>query len=312
MTVIESAIAKAADEASAEIAKGLSSIIAIPAAEIGNYIADKVRFLRFRSLLKVLKKAEKLCEEQRTSLKAPALKFLVPFAESASLEEEDDDDIQEMWANLLINSDNLEIADGLMYINFLKNIGHREVKFIREIVEGGRARTNAMFISFHNAEDAEFIDRNSYEILIERLPEFFDYGYLADLIVDLSECTGVVYSEVCLIGEDEFGDSVEYCSDVNWNLRNERAKSAAVLQSLGILEKFDFKYIKVPILSDSAELFIMGYRLTPAGIAFYEACNGGAFKHKFDHDINDDQTEGIALWLRNRKSKVNSGSRRQG
>jgi len=300
VAIIESAMAKAADEASAEIAKGLSSIVAIPSAEVGNYIADKIRFLRFKSLLKVLKKAEKMCEQEGTKLKAPAIKFLVPFAEAASLEEEDDDNIQSLWANLLKNSDKIEIADGLMFVNFLKNIGHREVKFLKEIVEGGRARTNAMFISFHNAIDAEFLEKESYKVLLERLPDDFDYNFLADLVVDLSECTGVIFLEICLLGDDENGDVVEYCNDVNWEARKERMKAITVLQSLGIVEKFDFKYISVPRLSESAELFVKGYRLTSAGVSFYEACNGSGFKHKFDQDINDDQTAGIRRGLEKR------------
>ncbi len=53
VTGTEIALAKAAEEATTEIAKGVASVLAAPSNELGNYIADKIRFLRFKSLLKV-------------------------------------------------------------------------------------------------------------------------------------------------------------------------------------------------------------------------------------------------------------------
>lgn len=296
VTGTEVALVKAADEATKEIAKGLASVLTVPANELGNYIADKIRFLRFRSLLNVLKKAEQLCDEQGTKLKAPAIKFLVPFAEAASLEDEDDDDIQNLWANLLKSSTDLEIGDSLMFVSFLKRIGGREVELLKELIEGGRATTRAMFISVYNAEDTEMFGRDQIETLIERLPEDFEFTWLADLIVDVAECTGILFAEIALLGVDGDGDVAEISADCDWETRSRRAKPAAALESLGVLERFEFGRIAVPQLGPEAQLFVKGYRVTPAGIAFYEACTGSLFKHEFERDVDDDQTEGFRSW----------------
>ncbi|MCW2362871.1 MULTISPECIES: hypothetical protein [Sphingobium] len=58
-----------------------------PSREIGNYIADKIRFLRYKSLLSIVKRAEEKAKINGMALKMPPIKFFLPFAESASLEE---------------------------------------------------------------------------------------------------------------------------------------------------------------------------------------------------------------------------------
>lgn len=290
-------MAKVGDAATREIAKGLASILSIPANELGNYIADKIRFLRFKSLLKVLKKAERLCDQEGTKLKTPAIKFLVPFAEAASLEEEGDDDIQMLLAELLKSSGDLDIGDSLMFISFLKRIGRREIEFLKELLECGRATTRAMLISVYNAADAEMFGQNQIETLLERLPDDFNFSLLADLLVDVAECTGILFTEIALIGANEHDEITEISADIDWETRNRRSKPAAALETLGIVERLGLGPIPVPQLGPEAELFVKGYRVTPAGIAFYEACTGSPFKHKFERDVDDNQTEGFRSWM---------------
>jgi hypothetical protein len=69
---------------------------------------------------------------------------------------------------------------------------------------------------------------------------------------------------------------------------------------LGVLERFDFRSIKVPQLGADAEVFVKGYRITPAGIAFYEACAGAPFKHSFERDVDDNQQEKFREWCKSR------------
>ena len=71
-----------------QIANTLNNALDSPSKEIGNYIADKIRYLRYGSLLKIVKSAEEKAKAQGLALKMPPLKFFVPFCESAALEDE--------------------------------------------------------------------------------------------------------------------------------------------------------------------------------------------------------------------------------
>lgn len=302
MKTPETAVAAVGQDLAKEVSKGLADALKVPANEVGQYIADKIRFLRYKSLMKILQKAADFSKKEGVKLDAPAIKFLVPLAEAASLEDEDDDEIHQLWANLLSSSSDLKVGEGLLYINFLKNIGRREVEFLKELIEEGRAKTNALFISFVNGVDAGWVDESSFETLIERLPEDFDYTFLADLIVDIAECTGILFSEITLLGEDDDGYSVQVAADIDWQKRMRRDGAADVLESLGVLRRFEFKRIPVPGVL-CGELFVQGYRITRAGIGFYEACTKSNFKHQFTHDVNKDQTEGFRQWLEDRASR---------
>lgn len=74
-----------------------------PLAEIGDLFSDKVRFLRFKSAAKTLNRAAEIAKEQGISPKAIPMKFLVPFIEDCSLEEEDSPFIDQ-WAALLASA----------------------------------------------------------------------------------------------------------------------------------------------------------------------------------------------------------------
>jgi hypothetical protein len=100
-----------------------------PLAEISDLFSDKVRFLRFRSAAKTLNRAAEIAKENGISPKAIPMKFLVPFIEDCSLEEEDSPFI-EQWAALLASAskgfDPLHVA----IRDVLKNISAKEAELI--------------------------------------------------------------------------------------------------------------------------------------------------------------------------------------
>jgi hypothetical protein len=103
-----------------------------PLAEIGDLFSDKVRFLRFKSAAKTLNRAAEIAKENGITPKAIPMKFLVPFIEDCSLEEENSPLI-EQWAALLASAskgfDPLHVA----MRDILKNIS---AKVVRNIIGG--------------------------------------------------------------------------------------------------------------------------------------------------------------------------------
>ncbi|HEX9736281.1 MAG TPA: Abi-alpha family protein [Thermoanaerobaculia bacterium] len=70
--------------------------------ESGGYVADRIRFLRFRQGLRVAQKAKALLDQLQIPVNPVPLNILVPILEGASLEE--DQELVEQWARLLASA----------------------------------------------------------------------------------------------------------------------------------------------------------------------------------------------------------------
>jgi hypothetical protein len=77
----------------------LGRLLGKAADEAGLMIAESVGYVRFCNQLRILNRAEKMLEEAGIEPKKVDLKFLAPFLEKCSLE--DDPDLSERWAALL-------------------------------------------------------------------------------------------------------------------------------------------------------------------------------------------------------------------
>jgi hypothetical protein len=101
-------------------------------AEIGDLFSDKVRFLRFKSAVKTLNRAAAIAKEKGIEPKTIPIKFLVPFIEDCSLEDEESPFI-EQWASLLASAskgfDPLDVA----IKDVLKNISSKEAALIETL-----------------------------------------------------------------------------------------------------------------------------------------------------------------------------------
>jgi hypothetical protein len=140
-----------------------------PVAELGDLFSDKVRFLRFRSAAKTLNRAAEIAKEQGISPKAVPMKFLVPFIEDCSLEEEDSPFI-EQWAALLASAakgfDPLHVA----IRDVLKNISSKEAALIEAL--GGAIEAKMLEDNVNSYEIVEHIDVNTQGIIWHRAQKF--------------------------------------------------------------------------------------------------------------------------------------------
>lgn len=125
--------AKAVQEVAKTTGKGIDA-----AREMGGFIAnyvrgpleqglgifeDKLRYARWERQQRLMLRAQEFLED--TGLNEPPtgvpLKFAVPLIQAASLE--DDDDLQDLWARLLVNASiDPEIASHRMFISVLENM----------------------------------------------------------------------------------------------------------------------------------------------------------------------------------------------
>jgi len=69
-------------------AVGFLQRILRPVAEATDFLSDKIRYYRFRSAIRTLERAQEITVQSGITPKELPLKFLVPFLEECSLEED--------------------------------------------------------------------------------------------------------------------------------------------------------------------------------------------------------------------------------
>lgn len=95
-------VSSTAIEKGIDIAKSfVDKLVLPPIEELGLLVRDQISYWRFSNQVRILNKAKEICERNEVSVKAIPPKLLCPYLENASLE--DDDDLQNKWAILLVN-----------------------------------------------------------------------------------------------------------------------------------------------------------------------------------------------------------------
>lgn len=96
--------------------------------QVGGLIADQVGYLRWRAGVKMLGRAQRFAEAQGVTVDAVPLKNFVPLLEGASLEAEEDDDMIDRWAQLLVTNMSSETPPG--WADILRQLSPAEAKVL--------------------------------------------------------------------------------------------------------------------------------------------------------------------------------------
>jgi len=108
---------------------------------------DEAKFERWENAQKLMIKAKKIIDDSQKEIKKPPLKISTPLLENASLENEED--LQNKWANLLANSLTWEKNITPAYIEILKELSTLEVHILDKIY-------NDAILSNENITDVQF------------------------------------------------------------------------------------------------------------------------------------------------------------
>ena len=85
-----------------EIAKEfIGKLVGPSIEELGLFLSDNVKFLRYKNQIRILLKAKSYVEKRNISTKEIPIKILVPLLEQASLEE--NEELQDKWAKMITN-----------------------------------------------------------------------------------------------------------------------------------------------------------------------------------------------------------------
>jgi hypothetical protein len=188
--------AKIAVEKSLDGAGAFLSKICLPVAEeFGLFLKDRVHIWRSLNVIKALKRAEKKYKEIHGSEE----KELHPRMLSSIIENvswSDDDEIQELWAGLLVSSCTKDGKDdsNLMFINLLSQLSNSQVKILnygcvnskKLVSKGGWMHTESLEVSLKDLqnicqiEDFHHIDRELDHLRAVQLLDAFGGGFHPD------------------------------------------------------------------------------------------------------------------------------------
>ncbi len=191
-------------------------------ASIGDIIVDQLSYFRWNNTLKFLAKYNKKRARRKLEGKDMPLppKFVLEVLENAI--QEDDEQIQEQWCNMLINWQDIEknCDPKYMYIDILKNLNINEIRLLKQIsidpnLEKTRTNKN-IYYDRNIIPNALHINNEEYELMVLNLfrLKFCDSlkssGYaisvgnlpvLADAGIDKIIITSIGYNLIKLIDE---------------------------------------------------------------------------------------------------------------
>lgn len=102
--------------------------------EFGGVLSDSVKGWRARNMIKILTRTKVLIEQSGLSQQELSGKFFVQAIEKASVE--DDDTLQEKWAQLLSSAVSGKVQQDVKYISILSELSSIEVKLLDAISKG--------------------------------------------------------------------------------------------------------------------------------------------------------------------------------
>lgn len=255
-----------------------------PVAEAGELLSDKVRLIRWQSALKIIKRAEEIARVNGIDAHQIPLKFLVPFIENASLEDETSP-LCEKWAQLLAKAAESGSYAQRLYVDILSGLGPDEADLIdklagqiinfTEVFDGAvqnlSGKTSNMntqtMVATVDGFRAMLVERISADVKLASSGKFTRIG-LETRFEERSEDSELgmkiesIHCEVRLSGKPE---KIWYFYPPVFA----RRASYDRLLSFGLIERY----------SDSrsyrnAEVSVTYFTVSSLGVAFVEACRG--------------------------------------
>lgn len=275
------------DDVAEELSSVLGELLDPSAKQLGHFLADKIAFLRWKSAIKTLKKAKKIADQEGGFENIPPLKVFVPWMEGCSLEEDDNDVLQNLWANLFVTATRSENPNHVLFVDTLKKLCRDHAILLQKICSDKNSRdgwnyswtldTKQDFLSFVNTQVQEvhrgpliadsngklqvsYIDDSQFEILTEKIGAFFDHG---GLILEHGSIR-VQKKQKNLIGAPILYNAINLLTEKICNENGEHELAQALVQ-MGIVKEISVPWYQ---LSLRADLGLTYYHLTSFGTEF--------------------------------------------
>ena len=122
-------------DASRDLGAFVARFIGGPLEQASLIVEDKLRYMRWERQVRFMGRAQELLEDVGLSepTRAVPMKVAIPLLQAASLEE--DDDLQDIWARLLVNAANADSGVDVhrMFITILEDFGQLEAVLLQAV-----------------------------------------------------------------------------------------------------------------------------------------------------------------------------------
>jgi hypothetical protein len=250
-----------------------------PFAEAGDFLSEKIRFYRWHSSLKTVKRAEEIAREHGVSPKEVPLKTLVPLLEKASLED-DGSELIEKWATLLAQASADPDLVHSIYVDVLSRLRPEDVVVLELIIseklveaynEESAVKNKTTLWTIRAAADQDsvydHVRRQILSIMRNKTKEQC-YKELRVYIHKLNKQSST-FVENAGVNFDPFTKD-DICV---FNSELTSFASLDVLESCGLIARRHYRFA-VP----HGEGYLTLVTPTPFGIGFVSACRGDMLK----------------------------------
>lgn len=258
-----------------EIAKSVVDLFS-PLTEFAGAIGDQIRIYRKLSVLRALHRAKLKADEQNLTLEPPPLKFLIPYLEQVSLEDEKNDILNELWSNLLLSSAVEFKSEHNLFIRILGELSPKEAKFFQYIAEYYKRNPSHGYL--HPVDIESNWDNTYFYIAIRDLLKEFkdkdlkkiDFSNFYSKLRKEHESQGSIihfftvfagekekypYDTIFTPNRTEYDDLLEYIP-------------LSMLKGFGLISEFN----SPEYWFNDIAFYMKGVFLTPLGYSFYKSC----------------------------------------
>ncbi|WP_417483029.1 Abi-alpha family protein [Maricaulis sp.] len=262
-----------------------------PATEVLGALGDAVRLGRVEMAARITVRAKQIADANGLRLLAPPLKFLVPYYERASLEE-DDTELTELWAQLLVSSGSDPRNARPIYVDILSKMSASAALVFRDFcsdVEPDAAlepithsarlrRAVAATLSLPNfgelLESQEHQDLYRFAASLPQRLSIDQTGYRGpspELLTHMLR-GGARYSSA---NQAAKRSDVSSTGTFKWRLSGEYELNSAIseLIALGLLSEFtQFADIETGVYKQALRRTVVGVTVSYIGASFFFCC----------------------------------------
>jgi hypothetical protein len=276
MTEDLAGIGKAISSLSQPIQAFLSTVLGPSSAEVGQLLADKVRYMRWKNALIMLEKAQREMEARGLQPKEIPLKILLPILEGASLES-DSENLQAKWSNLLTSAASGSISHP-SYPKILSELIYSEARMLDYLYSFElKFATRGTEL---NKVNEQYNKRDNLSLWQQKRQEVFNTFDIPRDSFRLSKIREVLSFE-----KDEFSQAIDNLLRLRLSEHPEKISEIAVVTSAS-LSKYEKKELQPSAEEEDDEYELdvdeesiinrvideNSIRLTKLGVNFMRAC----------------------------------------
>ena len=241
--------------------------------ELFGWLGDAVRVHRARSALRCFQRTKEIASKAGLDLVAPPVKFIAQYVEYASLEDDQDDNLIEWWARVLVDAGSNYQEKHVFFANVLRQVSALELEILETIVRNGRRSYKIAL-----ASEAEFVHDfqfNDDDLTLHSEVDDEKAQAAIHSIVSVFEIPGVLALDV-FVDDPESNQWQEWHPDYN----DHELASWQILQSLQLV-RIDYKKFQ----KGDVHYRVRVAMLTQLGAEFYFSCHDKDLPEQMSDDV---------------------------